>query len=197
MAKQLQCLYRCNIVLVRTVVRQLAIGSVEDRSRERHTIICEITPRCEISGFFRDVVDVFDLPEFSRRRLPVGYRSYGINLSVPFSHPWLSTMELICCPETSVTNHQTRQLSIPESRRHQLVSYLIMCTQNITFWQKNANQRQILVTRTFGGPLEWGAARSAGVLTTPLVIKHNHNVAKKRLKLTKAESIRKCVRLLF
>jgi len=42
------------------VVRQLAIGSVEDRSRERHKIISEITPSFEISGFFRGVVDVFE-----------------------------------------------------------------------------------------------------------------------------------------
>jgi hypothetical protein len=42
------------------VVGQLAMGSVEDRWRERHIIINEITPSCEISGFLRGVVDVFD-----------------------------------------------------------------------------------------------------------------------------------------
>jgi len=42
------------------VVRQLAIGSDEDRSRERHIIISEITPSSEISGFLHGVVDVFD-----------------------------------------------------------------------------------------------------------------------------------------
>jgi hypothetical protein len=48
MAKQLQFLYQCNIGIVRMVVRQLAIGSVEDTSRERHIIISEITPSSEI-----------------------------------------------------------------------------------------------------------------------------------------------------
>ena len=126
MTKQLQGLYQCNIALVRTVVRQLAIGSVEDRLRERHIIISEITPRCEVSGFLRGVVDVFDLLGCSRRTLAVCYRSYGINLSVPFSPPWPIKMGLICCSETSVTNHQPRQRSIPEVRRHQLLLDLIM-----------------------------------------------------------------------
>jgi hypothetical protein len=179
MKKQLQCLYLCNIALVRTVVRQLAIGSVVDRSRECHIIISEITPRCEISGFLRGVVDVFDLLGYSRHRLAVGYRSCGIILSVPFSTPWPFKMGLICCPETSVTNHQPRQRSIPEGRRHQLLLDLITGMHNTNFCQKNANQRQILATCTFGGPLEWGAAGSAGVLSTPPVINHNHNVAKK------------------
>ena len=106
-------------------------------------------------------------------------------------------MGLISCPETSVTNHQPRQRSIPEGRRHQLLLDLIMGTQNTTLCQKNANQLQILVTCTFGGPLEWGAAGSAGVLSTPLVINHNHNMAKKHLKLTTAENRQKCVQIAY
>jgi hypothetical protein len=60
MAKQLQFLYQFNIATVRMVVGQLAMGSVEDRWRERNIIISEITSRCEISGLLRGVVDVFD-----------------------------------------------------------------------------------------------------------------------------------------
>lgn len=41
-------------------VRQLAVGNIEDRPRERRIIISEITARREISGFLRGVVDVFD-----------------------------------------------------------------------------------------------------------------------------------------
>ena len=48
------------IALARMVVRQLALGGAEDRSRERHIFISEITPSSEISGLLLGVVDVFD-----------------------------------------------------------------------------------------------------------------------------------------
>ena len=156
MTKQLQCFYECNIALVRTVIRQLAIGSVEDRSRKSHIIISEITPRCEILGFLRGVLDVFELLGCSRCRLAVGYRSYRITLSVSFSLPWPFKIGLIHCPETSITNHQPRRRCILVGRRHQLLLDLIMGIQNTTFCRKNANQRQILVNCPFGGP--WNEA---------------------------------------
>ena len=65
------------------VVGQLAVTSVEDISKERHIVISDIIPRCEISGFLRGVVDVFDLLRCSRRRLVVRYRRYGITISRP------------------------------------------------------------------------------------------------------------------
>jgi len=77
------------------------------RARARACAHSKLTILCVITRFRRDFNQIFVLVDITHRRWVV----------TAFWSPWLLKLELIGCPETSVTNYQSTLHNISEERR--------------------------------------------------------------------------------